>query len=243
MRVPGYVATASRVLGQLRNDHRTVGLMLFVPGALVGLFAWLFSGGPQFQGVGPVVLALFPFVVMFIVTSIATLRERTTGTLERLMTTPISKADIIVGYALAFSGVAVIQTALTVTFAITVCGLNVSGPIWQLFVCAIVNSIMGTALGLLTSAFARTEFQAVQFLPLVVFPQMILGGVFMDRSRMPRALEIISDFMPLTYSIKAVKAVAAGLGGGDLGWPLLVVAACAVAFLVIGSFTLSRRTP
>ncbi|MEP6799633.1 MAG: ABC transporter permease, partial [Lapillicoccus sp.] len=115
------VLTAGRVLRQLRADHRTLALLVVVPCVLIGLLAWMYSGTPVFSVVGPALLGIFPFTVMFLVTSIATLRERTGGTLERLLTTPLAKADFMVGYALAFALVAVVQAVVTVAFAIWVC--------------------------------------------------------------------------------------------------------------------------
>src|SRR5690606_3915509 len=156
------LATAGRVLVQLRHDPRSIALMIVAPSLLVGLFAWLFSDQEgMFDQFGGAILALFPFIVMFLITSITTLRERRSGTLERLMTTPLAKADFIAGYALAFAVMAALQAVLTVAFAVWVCGLDVEGPIWQLGLVAVVDAILGTALGLLASAFARTEFQAV----------------------------------------------------------------------------------
>ena len=239
---PVAFVVAQRVLHQLRSDHRTVALMLIMPSLLVGLFAWLFSGGAFFQSIGPMVLALFPFVLMFVVTAISTLRERTGSTLERLMTTPLTKTGYVFGYALAFSLMAVVQTLITVGFAIWVCGLEVAGSVWLLLALSVVNSLLGTSLGLFTSAFARTEFQAVQFLPVFVFPQIILGGVFMARDAMPSVLRVISDFFPLSYAIDGARNVALGLSGWDVGKPLLIMAAFAVAFLGLGALTLSRRS-
>ena len=238
------LATAGRVLRQLSHDHRSVALMLIAPSLLVGLFAWLFSDQEGvFDQFGGPILALFPFVIMFLITSITTLRERRSGTLERLMTTPVAKADFIVGYALAFGLMAALQAVITVAFAVLVCGLDIEGPVWQLGVVAVVDAILGTALGLLASAFARTEFQAVQFMPVLVFPQIILGGLFMPRDQMPEVLEAISDWLPLSYAIDAVSAVSAGDEGWDLWGPLLIVAAFAVGSLVLASLTLRRRTP
>ena len=238
------LATAGRVLRQLSHDHRSVALMLIAPSLLVGLFAWLFSDQEGvFDQFGGPILALFPFVIMFLITSITTLRERRSGTLERLMTTPVAKADFIVGYALAFGLMAALQAVITVAFAVLVCGLDIEGPVWQLGVVAVVDAILGTALGLLASAFARTEFQAVQFMPVLVFPQIILGGLFMPRDQMPEVLEAISDWLPLSYAIDAVSAVSAGDEGWDLWGPLLIGAAFAVGSLVLASLTLRRRTP
>lgn len=238
------LATAGRVLRQLGHDPRSIALMLVAPSLLVGLFAWLFSEQDGvFDRVGGPILALFPFVVMFLVTSITTLRERRSGTLERLMTTPLGKGDFIGGYALAFGLMAVLQAVITVAFAVLVCGLDVSGPLWQLGLVAVLDALLGTALGLLASAFARTEFQAVQFMPLLVFPQIILGGLFMPRDQMPGALQAISDWLPLSYAIDAVTAVTAGDDGWTLWGPLLIVAAFTVGALVLASLTLRRRTP
>ncbi|MGO1508212.1 MAG: ABC transporter permease [Microbacterium sp.] len=236
-------ATAGRVLAQLRHDPRSIALMLVAPSLLVGLFAWLFSDQEGvFDQFGGAILALFPFIVMFLVTSITTLRERRSGTLERLMTTPLEKPDFILGYALAFGLMALLQAIITVTFAVWVCGLTVDGPLWQLGLVAVVDALLGTALGLLASAFAQTEFQAVQFMPLLVFPQIILGGLFMPRDQMPDVLHAISDWLPLSYAIDAIGAVTAGDEDWDIFAPLLIVLAFAVGALLLASLTLRRRT-
>ncbi|MFS0852965.1 ABC transporter permease [Microbacterium sp. 179-I 3D4 NHS] len=237
------LATAGRVLNQLRHDPRSIALMLVAPSLLVGLFAWLFSGQEGvFDQYGGAILALFPFIVMFLITSITTLRERRSGTLERLMTSPLGKADFILGYALAFGIMALLQAVVTVSFAVGVCGLDVDGPLWQLGLVAVVDALLGTALGLLASAFAQTEFQAVQFMPLLVFPQIILGGLFMPRDQMPDVLYAISDWLPLSHAIDAIDAVAAGDEGWDVFGPLLIVVAFAVGALILASLTLRRRT-
>ena len=237
-------ATAGRVLSQLGHDPRSIALMLIAPSLLVGLFAWLFSDQEGvFDQFGGPILALFPFIVMFLITSITTLRERRSGTLERLMTTPLAKSDFILGYALAFGLMALLQAVITVSFAVWVCGLSVEGPLWQLGLVAIVDALLGTALGLLASAFAQTEFQAVQFMPLLVFPQIILGGLFMPRDQMPDVLHAISDWLPLSYAIDTINAVSAGEEGWDVFGPLLIVVAFMLGALVLASLTLRRRTP
>lgn len=238
------LATAGRVLGQLRHDPRSIALMLIAPSLLIGLFAWLFSDQDGvFDQFGGAILALFPFIVMFLITSITTLRERRSGTLERLMTTPLGKADFILGYALAFGLMALLQAVITVSFAVGVCGLEVEGELWQLGLVAVVDALLGTALGLLASAFAQTEFQAVQFMPLLVFPQIILGGLFMPRDQMPDVLYAISDWLPLSHAIDTINAVTAGDGGWHVYGPLLVVVAFGIGALVLASLTLRRRTP
>ena len=200
------LATAGRILSQLRHDHRTVALMLLVPCVLLGLLAWIFADSPTpvFDSIGASLLGVFPFVIMFIVTSVSTLRERTGGTLERLMTTPLGKGDLMVGYALAFGLVAIVQSIVATAFAIWVCGLDILGPVWILTAIALLDALLGTALGLLASGFARTEFQAVQFMPAFVLPQFLLCGLLVARDQMPAVLSTISDWLPLSYAVDAM---------------------------------------
>ena len=235
--------TAGRVLRQIRGDHRTVALLLVVPCVLLGLLAWIFDRTPVFDRIGPALLGVFPFVVMFVVTSVATLRERTSGTLERLLAGPLGKADLMFGYALAFGLMAVVQALVATTFAVFVCGLDVAGPVWVLVVVAVLDAVLGTALGLLASAFAHTEFQAVQFMPAFILPQFLLCGLLVARDRLPDVLSAISDVLPLSYAVDAMSAVATSADAlGDVATDMLVIAAWILAALVLGSLTLRRRT-
>lgn len=238
------LATTGRVLTQIRHDPRTIGLLLIVPSLLIGLMAWIFDDTPVFELVGPAMIALFPFVMMFVITSISTLRERRGGTLERLLTLPISKLDFILGYALAFGLLAILQAAIAVGFAVWVCGLTIEGSIWLLLAVAVADALLGTALGLLASAFAQTEFQVVQFMPAFVFPQILLGGLLLPRENMPDVLHAISDWLPLSHAIDALNAVARDTeDAGYVGMKLLIIAAFAIGAIVLGSITLRRRTP
>lgn len=238
------LATARRVLAQIRHDPRTIGLLLVVPSVLIGLIAWIFADTGVFELVGPAMIALFPFIMMFVITSITTLRERKGGTLERLLALPTGKLDYILGYALAFGMLAIAQAAVTVAFAVWVCGLEIEGSVWLLVTVAIVDAVLGTALGLLASAFAQTEFQVVQFMPAFVFPQILLGGVFLAREDMPEVLHVISDWLPLSHAIDALNAVARDTeDAAYVGFKLLIVGAFIVGAIVLGSITLRRRTP
>jgi ABC transporter DrrB family efflux protein len=181
---------------------------------------------------------------MFVITSISTLRERRGGTLERLLTLPISKLDFILGYALAFGLLAILQAAIAVGFAVWVCGLTIEGSIWLLRAVAVADAVLGTALGLLASAVAQTEFQVVQFMPAFVFPQILLGGLLLPREDMPDVLHAISDWLPLSHAIDALNAVARDTeDAGYVGVKLLVIAAFIVGAIVLGSISLRRRTP
>lgn len=237
------LATAGRVLNQVRNDYRTMALLLLVPSLLIGLVAWIFTDTDVFAQIGPAMIALFPFIVMFLVASIATLRERRSGTLERLLSLPLGKGDFILGYALAFGVLAVVQTGIAVLFAVWICGLEVTGNLGLLFTVTVSDALLGTALGLLASAFARSEFQVVQFMPAFVFPQILLGGIFLPRGQLPKGLEAIGDWLPLSQAIDALNAVARDDQDAGYIWLRIgFMAAWIVVFIALGSVTLRRRT-
>lgn len=238
------LATAKRILLQLAHDHRTIALMLIAPIVLMSLLYWVFSDNLQvFDMTAPALLGVFPFVIMFLITSITTLRERTSGTMERLMTTPISKLDIIVGYAVAFTVFGIVQSIITSTFAIQVLGMNVPGPQWFVILVAGVDTILGVALGLFVSAFARTEFQAVQFMPAFILPQVLVCGLFVPLSALPDLLEKIAYYLPLTYAVDALNmATQYSDITSDMWRDVWMVCGFIIAALVLASLTLRRRT-
>ncbi|MER7829767.1 ABC transporter permease [Streptomyces sp. NPDC095602] len=239
------LATARRVLTQLRHDPRTIALMLLVPMLMITLLRYVFDGSPHvFDTIGASLLGIFPLITMFLVTSIATLRERTSGTLERLLAMPLGKGDLIAGYALAFGLLAVVQSALATAVAVWALGLDVAGSPWLLLVVALLDALLGTALGLFVSAFAASEFQAVQFMPAVIFPQLLLCGLFTPRDRMQPALEAVSDALPMSYAVDGMNQVLRHSDvTGDFVRDALVVAGCALLVLALGAATLRRRTP
>jgi ABC-2 type transport system permease protein len=228
------LATARRVLTQLRGDKRTIALLLLVPCMLMTLLQGVFDA-ETFDRVGLQLLGIFPFVTMFLVTSVAMLRERTSGTLERLLTTPMAKLDLLAGYALAFGVAALVQTTLAATLALGVLGLDAGGSVTVVIALAIGDAVLGMALGLLVSAFARSEFQAVQFLPAFVLPQLLLCGLLAPRDEMSGALEAFSDFLPMTYAVDAMSAL-------TVGADFAVVALTAAGALALGAATLRRRS-
>jgi ABC-2 type transport system permease protein len=233
------------VLAQIRRDRRTLALLLVVPTVLMTLLRYVLDARPEaFQALGAPLCGLFPFIVMFLVTSIAMLRERTTGTLERLMTLPLGKGDLLSGYALAFGALAAVQAVIVCVAGFTLLGLDAPHGAWLVGALAVANALLGMALGLFVSAFARTEFQAVQFMPAVVLPQLLLCGLFADRDDMAGALRATSSLLPFTYAYDALARVTrpAALGSA-LMLDVLVVGGATVAALALAAVTLRRRTP
>ena len=237
------LATADRVLHQLRRDHRTLALVLVVPPALLALFKYVFDAQPQtFERIGAPLVGLFPFILMFLVTSIAMLRERTGGTLERLMSLPLAKLDLLLGYGLAFAAVAAVQATLTSVVGFWLLGLDTEGAVWAVVLIAVANAVLGMSLGLFLSSFATSEFQAVQFMPAVVFPQLLLCGLLVPREAMPALLEGLSWFLPLTYAYDALVRVTVADFDGRFWLDVGVVLGAIVLALALGATTLRRRT-
>jgi ABC-2 type transport system permease protein len=232
------------VLDQLRRDRRTLAMVFLVAPALLTLFKLIFDHQPRtFDRIGAPLIGLFPLIMMFLITSIAMLRERTTGTLERLMSLPLAKLDLLVGYALAFALLAAIQGGITGAVGFGLLGVKTLGPDWAVVLLAVANALLGMALGLFLSAFARTEFQAVQFMPALLFPQILLGGLLVPRSAMPRGLEIVSDALPVTYAYDALAKVTADEIGARLWLDVGIVLGSIAIALLLGATTLQRRTP
>ncbi|RMI47734.1 ABC transporter permease [Actinomadura harenae] len=236
-------ATTRRILAQLRHDHRTLGLLVGVPSLLMILLRYVFDTGALFDRIGPMLLGLFPFVIMFVVASVGTLRERTGGTLERLMTTPTGKLDFLLGYAFAFGLLSLVQVGVVLVISLTWLGLDLAGSVASLVLVAVLDALLGMALGLFASAFARTEFQAVQFMPAFVLPQVLLCGLLIPRDSMAPWLRVISDVLPLSYAVDAMQRVSREASfSTSLLWDVLVIAGFTLGALALGAATLRRRT-
>jgi ABC-2 type transport system permease protein len=239
-----YVSTVRRILGQLRHDRRTIGLLIVVPPLLLTLLYYMFKQTAfVFQGIALIMLGVFPFVIMFLITSIAMLRERTSGTLERLLTTPLGKLDLLFGYGTAFGVAAAIQASVASGVAYLFLGLDTKGNPGLVIAIAVANAVLGVALGLLASAFARTEFQAVQFMPVIVVPQLFLCGLFVERAAMAGWLQALSNVMPMSYSVEALQQVGRFADPTTTLWKDLgIVVGCVVVALSLAAATLRRRT-
>jgi ABC-2 type transport system permease protein len=197
--------TTRRILQQLGHDPRTIALLLLVPTALVGLLAWTLAKKPgAFDLIGPKLLGVFPLVVMFLVTSVITLRERSVGTLERLFTMPLTKADFIAGYAIAFGALAILQSLLVSVLSYTWYGLAHQGIPWRISIVALCAGLLGTAFGLALSAVAHSEFQAVQFMPAFILPQLLLCGLVIPVNQLPTVLRVTADILPMTAAVHAI---------------------------------------
>jgi ABC-2 type transport system permease protein len=249
-----YRATTGRILRQLAGDHRSVAMIVVVPTLIITLMYFMFdkvSRGPHLPGTPSpfdnaclIMLGVFPLIVMFLITSITMQRERVSGTLERILTTPLRRFDLLAAYGTAFSIAAAIQATLACVVAFWLLGFDTAGSPALVFLIAIVNAVLGVGLGLLCSAFARTEFQAVQFMPVVIAPQLLLCGIIVPREMLPEWLQWISNVLPASYALEALQQVGAyseptAIAVRDIA----VVIGFAVLALALAAATLRRRTP
>lgn len=237
-------ATARRVLTQLRHDLRTVAMITAVPAVLMILLRYVLDNPVALNRFAPEFIGVFPFVSMFIVTAVTTQRERARGTLERLMAMPMAKLDLLAGYAIAFGIVACIQVGVVLAISLTWLGVRLPGSAAPLAVVAVLDALLGMALGLFASAFARSEFQAAQFMPTFVLPQALLCGIVVARDQMTSVLRWISDVLPLSYAVDAMQQIAAGASwSGPVLRDISVMIGFTACALIGGALTLRRRTP
>ncbi|WP_082945027.1 ABC transporter permease [Mycobacterium sp. 852013-50091_SCH5140682] len=246
-----YLATTGRILRQLAADHRSVAMILVVPSLVITLMYFMFHDAPHrpgapnpFNNACLIMLGVFPLVVMFLITSITMQRERVSGTLERILTTPLRRFDLLAAYGTAFSIAAAAQASLACVVAFWFLGFSTAGSPLLVFLIAIINAVLGVGLGLLCSAFARTEFQAVQFMPVVIVPQLLLCGIIVPREALPEWLQWISNVLPASYALEALQQVGShpdltAVAARDIA---VVVGFAAVA-LGLAAATLRRRTP
>ncbi|WP_094286744.1 ABC transporter permease [Mycobacterium lehmannii] len=246
-----YLATTGRILRQLATDHRSVAMILIVPSAVIALMYFMFQNSPHPPGAPSpfntaclIMLGLFPLVVMFLITSITMQRERVSGTLERILTTPLRRLDLLAAYGTAFSLAAAAQATIACVVSYAFFGLHTEGSSVWVFTIAIINAVLGVGLGLLCSAFARTEFQAVQFMPVVIVPQLLLCGIIVPRAMLPEWLQWISNVMPASYALEALQQVGAYAEPTfTVVRDVAVVIGFAVVSLCLAAATLRRRTP
>jgi ABC-2 type transport system permease protein len=246
-----YLATTGRILRQLAADHRSVAMILVVPSLVITLMYFMFHDAPHrpgapspFNNACLIMLGVFPLVVMFLITSITMQRERVSGTLERILTTPLRRFDLLAAYGTAFSIAAAAQASLACIVAFWFLGFSTAGSPLLVFLIAIINAVLGVGLGLLCSAFARTEFQAVQFMPVVIVPQLLLCGIIVPREALPEWLQWISNVLPASYALEALQQVGShpdltAVAARDIA----VVVGFAALALGLAAATLRRRTP
>jgi ABC-2 type transport system permease protein len=234
---------ANRIINQLIRDRRTIALLFIVPLIIASLVGLAVPDKSLLDYTAPAIIATLILFFGFILTGISFLRERTQGTLERLMAAPVTRLDIVGGYLLGFLLFALLQTLIIFFYMVYVIDINYRGELWQILIFQILIGIGAVCLGTFFSVFARNEFQMMQFIPLIIVPQMFLCGLLWPVSQMPDYLQWLAKVLPLTYGVDGIRALM--LQGQDLldiGQDVGVLAAYAVGLLVLAALTLRRGT-
>jgi len=234
---------ANRIIHQMIRDRRTIGLLVVVPVVIASLIGVSIPNKSILDNTAPAILAMLILFFGFILTGISFLRERSQGTLERLMASPVSRLDIVGGYLLGFLLFALIQTMIIFFYIIYVLKVSFHGDLWQILVFQIIIAIGAICLGTFFSIFARNEFQMMQFIPLIILPQIFLCGLLWPVSQMPDYLQWIAKVLPLTYGVDGIRALMLqGKNLLDIGKEVGVLAAYAVGLMILASLTLRRGT-
>lgn len=236
------LAIANRIIQQMVRDRRSLALLFIAPLVVMALVGFTFTDKREvLDRVAPALLAVFALFFTFIFTGVSFLRERSQGTLERLMTTPVGRWDILIGYLVGFLLFATIQTVVVLIFTVTALQINYQGDLWQIFVLLSILTVVSVSLGIFISTFANNEFQVVQFIPMVFAPQVFLSGIFLPIEEMPGYLEAIAMFLPLTYAVEALQDIMLrGESLGSVASEIGILAAFAAALLTLAAITVRR---
>ncbi len=236
-----FFTIAQRIVRQIGRDRRTLGLIIVVPVVVMTLIGLSFPDRTMLNYIAPALLATIALFFSFLLTGISFLRERSQGTLERLMATPVSRLDVALGYLFGLSVFAVLQTLIIFFFTIYVLDVTYQGELWQILVFQLIIIVGSVNLGIFTSTFARNEFQVIQFIPLIILPQVFLGGILWPVEQMPDYLRWVSNVLPLTYAVDGLQEVMlAGKNLVDVWLDLVVLAGYTMITSILAALTIRR---
>ena len=223
------------------RDRRTLALVLVVPLVIASLIGFSVPTKAILNATLPAILAMLILFFGFLLSGIAFLRERSQGTRERLMASPVTRLDILVGYLLGFLLFAMVQTLILFFYAVYVLRVDFNGQLWQIIVFQVLIGVLAVCLGIFISAFARTEFQMIQFIPLIIVPQVFVCGLIFPVSQMPDVLQWLAKFLPLTYAVDGIRALMLdGKSLLNIGKEISVLAAYAVGLMILAGVSLRR---
>jgi len=235
------LTVARRVMLQVIRDRRTIALLVIVPLVIASIVGVSIPDKSMLDYTAPAMLAMLILFFGFLITGISVLRERSQGTMERLMASPISRLDVVAGYLLGFLLFALMQTLIIFFYMVYVLHIHFQGELWQILIFQVLIGIGAVCLGTFFSVFARNEFQIMQFIPLIILPQMFLCGLLWPVTQMPDYLQWIARFLPLYYGVEGIRAMMLqGQNLLNIGKDVGILAAYAVVFLGLASLTLRR---
>lgn len=234
----GTVAVAGRILRSVRGDRRTLALVVVAPAFILYLLGEVF---PNPDPIAPILLAVFVFVLTYILTAIGFLRERTAGTLDRVLVSPVSRTGLVLGYVVGYGVLATVQALVLLGAAVGFLGIDFANGVALFVAVELLGALTALGLGVVLSLFAENEFQAIQFIPLVITPQVVLGGTFLPVSALPAYLEYPALAMPVTHLIDAMEYVVLDVGdAGDFAVATLALLGFATVAVLLAALGVSR---
>ena len=242
MSIDRTLAIAIRIVSQILRDRRSIGLIFVAPIMVMSLVGFSFADQRLvLDRVAPALIATFALFFTFLLTGVSFLRERSQGTLERLLTTPVGRADILVGYLLGFLVFAAIQSLVVLLYTVVALQIDYEGSFAEMVVVLLVLTVAAVNLGIFVSTFARNEFQVVQFIPVILAPQIFLSGVILPVAQLPGYFQAVSNVLPLTYAVSGLKAIMLeGRGLSGAAGDIAVLTGFAVALLALAALTVRR---
>jgi ABC-2 type transport system permease protein len=236
------IAIASRISREIRRDRRSVALIIGAPIIVMSLIGFSFQDQkPVLNQAAPALIATMAMFFVFVLTGISFLRERSQGTLERLLSTAVTRSDLLVGYLAGFLVFALVQSIIILIYTLFVVGVDYSGQLWDIIVILLIVTITSVSMGIFVSTFARNEFQVVQFIPLLIAPQIFLSGVILPTSQLPGYFQGLSGALPLTYANRALRDIMIrGSSLTDVSTEILVLGAFAVGMLIAAASTVRK---
>ncbi len=242
MSIDRTLAIALRIIQQMVRDRRSLALIIVAPVVVMSLVGFSFADERQILNrAAPGLIGAFALFFVFLLTGVSFLRERAQGTIERLLTTPVGRADILAGYLLGFLLFAGIQSVVILLYTIYALQVEYQGSLWQIFVLLVLVTLVAVNLGIFISTFARNEFQVVQFIPVILLPQIFLSGAVLPSEQLPGYFQAVGKVLPLTYAVDGLKALM--LEGEDLAgisWELAVLAGFAIVLMALAATTVRR---
>jgi len=236
------LAIATRIVREIRRDRRSLALIIGAPIIVMSLIGFSFQDQKSvLNEVAPALIATMAMFFVFVLTGISFLRERSQGTLERLLSTAVTRSDLLIGYLAGFLLFALAQSIIILMYTLFVVDVDYAGKIWDIIIILLIVTITSVSMGIFVSTFAKNEFQVVQFIPLLIAPQIFLSGVILPTSQLPGYFQGISGVLPLTYANRALRDIMLrGASLSDVSTEIGVLVLFAIGMLTAAALTVRK---
>jgi len=242
MSIDRKLAITVRISREIRRDRRSLALIIGAPIIVMLLIRFSFQDQKSvLNEVAPALIATMAMFFVFVLTGISFLRERSQGTLERLLSTAVSRSDLLIGYLAGFLIFALVQSIIILMYTLFIVDVDYAGKIWDIIAILLIVTIASVSMGIFISTFAKNELQVVQFIPLLIAPQIFLSGMILPTSQLPKYFQVVSGALPLTYVNRALRdIILRGASLTDVSTEITVLILFAVGMLTAAAITVRK---